>query len=63
MDEVLGRLRDLAAAAHVERRLKALQAAELIRQARSYRWVGLYDVSSSEIAAIAWTGTTAVLMK
>jgi len=59
MDEVLGRLRDLAVAAHVERRLKALQAAELIRQVRSYRWVGLYDVSPSEIAAIAWTGTTA----
>jgi GAF domain-containing protein len=58
MDDVLGRLRDLAAA-QVERQLKALRAAELVRQARSYRWVGLYDVSQSEIAAIAWTGSTA----
>ena len=58
MDDVLGRLRDVATA-HIERPLKAREAAELVRQARSYRWVGLYDVSSSEIAAIAWTGTTA----
>lgn len=58
MDDVLDRLRDLATT-HVERHVKAGQAAELIRQARSYRWVGLYDVSASEIAAIAWTGSTA----
>ena len=57
-DDLLSRLNDLATA-DVERPLKARQAAELIRQARSYRWVGLYDVSSSEIAAIAWTGTAA----
>src|SRR5438067_12632506 len=56
MDDVLAKLRDLAAA-HVERQLKARQVTELIRQARSYRWVGLYDVSPSGIAAIAWTGT------
>ena len=58
MDDVLSRLRDLATA-HLERPMKGRQAAELIREARSYRWVGLYDVSASEIAAIAWTGTTA----
>jgi GAF domain-containing protein len=58
MDDVLGRLRDVVTA-DIERPLKAREAAELVRQARSYRWVGLYDVSSSEIAAIAWTGTTA----
>src|SRR2546423_4720 len=27
--------------------------------ARGYRWVGLYDVRPSHIAAIAWTGPTA----
>lgn len=58
MDDVLSRLRALAIA-HVERPLKARQAAELVREARWYRWVGLYDVLPSEIAAIAWTGTTA----
>jgi L-methionine (R)-S-oxide reductase len=58
MDDVLSRLRDLATA-HIERPIKARQAAELVREARSYRWVGLYDVSSSEITAIAWTGTAA----
>jgi L-methionine (R)-S-oxide reductase len=58
MDDMLSRLRDLATA-QVERQLKARQAAELVCEARPYRWVGLYDVSPSEIAAIAWTGTTA----
>ncbi len=58
MDDVLTSLRDLATA-HIERPLKARRAAELVRQARSYRWVGLYDVSLSEIVAIAWTGATA----
>jgi len=44
MDDVLGRLRDLATA-HVERQLKARRAAELVRQARSYRWVvGQFEI-------------------
>jgi L-methionine (R)-S-oxide reductase len=34
-------------------------AAELIRQAGGYRWVGLYEVTEAEIRAIAWTGTLA----
>jgi putative methionine-R-sulfoxide reductase with GAF domain len=32
------------------------EAAELIRQAGEYRWVGLYEVTDTEIGAIAWTG-------
>lgn len=35
------------------------QIAEMIRSARSYRWVGIYKVTDAEIAAIAWTGTEA----
>jgi GAF domain-containing protein len=37
----------------------ARRAAEVIRDARGYRWVGLYDVTSSEIVAIGWTGAVA----
>lgn len=36
---------------------KARALAECIRRARSYRWVGLYDVDPVSITAIAWTGT------
>lgn len=35
------------------------EAAELIRQAGKYRWVGLYEVTDTEISAIAWTGMVA----
>jgi L-methionine (R)-S-oxide reductase len=35
---------------------KAVQIAELIRQAGSYRWVGLYAVTDHEITAIGWSG-------
>jgi hypothetical protein len=31
---------------------KAVQIAELVRQAGSYRWVGLYELTEQEIAAI-----------
>jgi putative methionine-R-sulfoxide reductase with GAF domain/uncharacterized damage-inducible protein DinB len=34
-------------------------AAESIRSAGSYRWVGLYEVGETEIGAIAWTGVEA----
>ena len=35
---------------------KAVRVAALIRQAGSYRWVGLYAVTDREIAAIGWSG-------
>jgi putative methionine-R-sulfoxide reductase with GAF domain len=38
---------------------KAKQLAVLIRWQRRYHWVGLYDVSSEQISAIAWTGSEA----
>lgn len=37
----------------------ARELARVIRDARDYRWVGLYDVLETEIAAIAWTGDSA----
>ncbi len=35
----------------------ARRVAEVIRAAADYRWVGLYEVTDTEIAAVAWTGT------
>jgi GAF domain-containing protein len=32
------------------------QAAELIREARGYRWVGIYKVTKKEFVALSWTG-------
>src|SRR5437762_13360324 len=51
-------MRSLAAIAarNDERSTRAKEAAECICGARKFRWVGLYDVTSSEIRAIAWTG-------
>lgn len=42
-----------------DRATRAKEAAEQIRRARGFHWVGLYDVTPSEISAIAWTGTAA----
>jgi len=55
MSEVLSRLRDLSRSSG-PREERARAAAGLIRVARPYRWVGLYDVTESEIAVIAWDG-------
>jgi L-methionine (R)-S-oxide reductase len=45
-----------AVASGDERETIARRIAELIRAAGEYRWVGIYDVTSDEIAAIAWSG-------
>jgi GAF domain-containing protein len=58
MQNSLERLRSLASSAR-ERHSKAREIAELIRAARGYHWVGLYDVTPEEIIAIAWTGADA----
>lgn len=59
--ETLDRLRELFNPVRLaqNRYGVARQAADLIRQAGSYRWVGLYDVTDTEVAAIAWTGEIA----
>jgi putative methionine-R-sulfoxide reductase with GAF domain len=57
MDSTLQRLESLLSGG--SRIAQAGAAAELIRQAGAFRWVGLYDVTPTEIRAIAWTGTQA----
>jgi L-methionine (R)-S-oxide reductase len=47
------------ATADAPRVVRAKRAAEAIRQAGRYRWVGLYDVTDAEIAVIAWSGPNA----
>jgi L-methionine (R)-S-oxide reductase len=56
--EVLSALKSLANRP-VSRHDRAREAANLIREAGTYRWVGLYDVTPTEIVAIAWTGSDA----
>jgi putative methionine-R-sulfoxide reductase with GAF domain/mannose-6-phosphate isomerase-like protein (cupin superfamily) len=56
--DVLTRLAAIAAG-DADRAKRGRDAAEQIQRARGYRWVGLYDVTPSEISAIAWTGTAA----
>jgi len=54
-EEIIEQLRTIVAGKE-PRDMRATQAAELIRGARGYRWVGMYDVGEGEIAAMAWTG-------
>jgi putative methionine-R-sulfoxide reductase with GAF domain len=59
MDEVvLEQLRSTLASPE-DRTPRARRAAETIRDARGYRWVGLYDVTATEIVAIGWSGIVA----
>jgi putative methionine-R-sulfoxide reductase with GAF domain len=52
---VLGGIDDVLASDQ-GRTEKAIQIAARIRQAGSYRWVGLYEVTEQEIAVIGWSG-------
>ena len=45
-----------ALASDLGRTEKAVRVAALIRQAGSYRWVGLYAVEDQQITAIGWSG-------
>jgi L-methionine (R)-S-oxide reductase len=38
---------------------RARLLAQLVQRERNYHWVGLYDVSKTQISAIAWTGESA----
>jgi putative methionine-R-sulfoxide reductase with GAF domain len=58
METTLEHLRNLASL-RTDRGARAREAAELIRAARSFHWVGLYDVTRTEIAALGWTGPNA----
>ncbi len=35
------------------------EVAQFIRRTGDYRWVGLYQVTDTEIRAVAWTGSAA----
>jgi L-methionine (R)-S-oxide reductase len=55
LTDALARLRlALDGARSIEAKL--LAAAEILREAGSYRWVGLYEVAGDEIALAAWSG-------
>lgn len=43
----------------LDRSSKAKAVAEALRGVRDYHWVGLYDVTVTQIRAIAWTGAVA----
>jgi GAF domain-containing protein len=58
IDETYKRLNHVAVSA-AARSAQAREAAELIRAARDFHWVGLYDVTQTEIILIAWTGAGA----
>jgi putative methionine-R-sulfoxide reductase with GAF domain len=45
-------------AAPAARAERAQRAAVLVQQRGAFHWVGLYDVTPTEIRAIAWTGPT-----
>src|SRR5262245_23005547 len=58
MPEMLNTLQSLMRSMH-SREEKARLAAEAIRRAGGYRWVGLYDVEELEIAVVGWSGPSA----
>jgi GAF domain-containing protein len=53
--DALGRIR-AAVGGNGDREAKAVKIADAIRTAAGYRWVGVYGVEATEIAAIAWSG-------
>lgn len=55
VEQVLGELADLVARG--DRGPQSIrQFAGILGSARGYRWVGIYEVTDTEIAALAWTG-------
>jgi len=42
-----------------ERTTKAARAAEIVRRAGGYRWVGIYDVGDQQVVNLAWSGPAA----
>ena len=50
---------DMAVIAGDGRDAVTKRVAEIIREAGRYRWVGIYEVTEPEIAAIGWTGSEA----
>jgi putative methionine-R-sulfoxide reductase with GAF domain len=57
-DEVVARLGTILDSTEM-REVRAQHAAETVRAARGYRWVGIYDVGDAEIELIGHTGAHA----
>jgi L-methionine (R)-S-oxide reductase len=57
-DELRPAVRE-AAELPLERDERAKQIADLVRTATSRRWVGVYEVTSSEVVNLAWSGPAA----
>jgi GAF domain-containing protein len=55
MDSILEQLRQLTAG-RIDHCDTGKKIAELIRAAHGYHWVGLYDVTATEMVIFAWTG-------
>jgi GAF domain-containing protein len=58
VDNMLNQVRSIAMGGD-DRAVKAQRLAELIRKLGDYRWVGIYDVGSENVAIIAWSGDNA----
>src|SRR5579883_2241728 len=55
MDDLLNTLQTILGGS-AGRATKAKDICAAIRQAGNYRWVGLYDVTETEVRNIAWSG-------
>lgn len=58
MNETVARALVAAVDAETPREDRARAAAEVVRDAGGYRWVGIYDVGDEEIALIGHSGST-----
>ena len=56
--DLVDELRAIAASPD-DRRARAGRIADVVRKRRDYRWVGVYDVSQSEVAIVAYSGPSA----
>jgi L-methionine (R)-S-oxide reductase len=55
MDDILHYIRDIASSSDSrQKRVESVAAA--IKARGQYRWVGIYDVSPSQVSVIAWSG-------
>ena len=55
-DDLMERIK-AAVSGSASRAAAAKRAGEVIREARGYRWVGMYEVGREEIVALGWTGS------
>jgi peroxiredoxin/putative methionine-R-sulfoxide reductase with GAF domain len=55
MSDALTQIGEIVAG-EAPREAKAYAIAEVIRLARAYRWVGMYDVGAGEVQIVSWTG-------